>query len=76
MKGNRLVLLILFLLVLGTGLNVYAQHPEWQDIGSGNTHFSAVWVNPDDRLMILAGSGNTILKTEDGGKSWKRVLDG
>jgi photosystem II stability/assembly factor-like uncharacterized protein len=74
MDKNRLVPLILFLLVLGTSLNVYAQQLEWQDIGSGNMHFSAVWVSPDDRFVILAGSGNTVLKTENGGKSWRRVL--
>jgi hypothetical protein len=70
MEKLKLVLLILLLSVI----NVYAGQPEWQDIGAGNLRFSAVWVNPDDRFMLLSGSGNMILKTDDGGKNWRRVL--
>jgi ligand-binding sensor domain-containing protein len=74
MGKYRLVILVMLLVVAVKAKSLAAQQIEWQDIGSGNMHFGAVWVDPDDRHILLAGSENSLIKTENDGGEWRCVL--
>jgi len=67
---------LLLALVLGLGgwLSVKAEEPEWQDLSGGNFDFRSVWVNPGNPKLILAGCRNGIVRSEDGGASWRNTL--
>ncbi len=51
-----------------------AQDFNWEDISRGNYDVQALLVNPDDNRVIFAGVAGGLLKSEDAGKSWRRVL--
>lgn len=46
----------------------------WQDISAGNHNLQAVLVNPQNSKIIFAGLPGNILKSDNGGKSWRSVL--
>ncbi|MFA6129872.1 MAG: hypothetical protein WC731_02685 [Candidatus Omnitrophota bacterium] len=51
-----------------------AQDFTWEDISGGNLNVRVILVNPEDSGIIFAGSGGSVLKSEDAGKTWRRVL--
>ena len=53
---------------------VLAQDFTWEDIGRGNHDAQVVLVSPRDNRVILAGVAGSILKSNDAGESWRRVL--
>ncbi|MFA5157087.1 MAG: hypothetical protein WC532_06850 [Candidatus Omnitrophota bacterium] len=74
MKKRELIFTVMFLIAVTVANSLAAQQAEWQDIGGGNLRFSAVWVNPDNASVIVAGSAGGIIKTENAGKQWRHVL--
>jgi len=54
--------------------SLLAQDLTWEDISGGNLNVRVILVNPEDSGIIFAGSGGNVLKSEDAGKSWRRVL--
>ncbi|MDP3041524.1 MAG: hypothetical protein Q8N62_02150 [Candidatus Omnitrophota bacterium] len=46
----------------------------WEDIGKDNLNCQALSVNARDNKIIFAGKSGNILKTDNAGKSWRRVL--
>ena len=46
----------------------------WEDIGRENRSCQAFLINAQDNKIILAGKPGSILKTDNAGKSWRRVL--
>jgi len=51
-----------------------AQDINWEDISRGNYDARALLINPEDNRVIFAGVTGGLLKSEDSGKSWRRVL--
>ena len=71
---KNLLVFVLVGAVLGCGCNVLASELAWEEISGGNTDATAVLVDADNPKFIYLASGNTILKTQDGGDSWRPVL--
>ena len=46
----------------------------WQEIGRGNLNLKTVLVNLQDNRVIYIGTDRGVLKTEDGGESWRIIL--
>ncbi|MDP2766326.1 MAG: hypothetical protein Q8O41_02595 [Candidatus Methanoperedens sp.] len=46
----------------------------WEDIGKDNLNCQALSVDARDNKIIFAGKSGSILKTDNAGKSWRRVL--
>lgn len=46
----------------------------WEDIGQDNLNCQALLVDARDNKIIFAGKSGNILKTDNAGKSWRRVL--
>ncbi|MDD5465178.1 MAG: hypothetical protein PHP73_02390 [Candidatus Omnitrophica bacterium] len=53
---------------------IWAQDLNWDDLSSGNHNAQVILVNPNDSKIIFAGMPGSILKSEDGGNSWRTVL--
>jgi len=51
-----------------------AEELAWEDIGGGNLNVQCVLTGQGKSGIIFAGSAGSILKSEDSGKSWRRVL--
>lgn len=51
-----------------------AEDLSWEDISRGNHNLQAILVSPQNNKIIFAGLAGNILKSEDGGKSWRSVL--
>ncbi|MCX5703310.1 MAG: hypothetical protein NT066_02295 [Candidatus Omnitrophica bacterium] len=74
MKKCIVVLAAVGVLVLSSVVGVFASELVWQNIGRGNMNVRAVLVSPDNSSIIYIGSGRGILKSEDGGESWRNIL--
>jgi len=75
MKKYAVVLAVLAVWFIFTSVvSVFAKDIIWEDIGRGNLALRTVLVNPDNPRVIYAGSSNTVLKSEDGGESWRSIL--
>jgi len=74
MKKNILILILVQLIYLVSGRSIFASEVNWQDIGRGNTHIKAVLADPLSEKVIYIGTRNAILKTEDGGESWRNIF--
>ncbi|MDP2927711.1 MAG: hypothetical protein Q8N80_02790 [Candidatus Omnitrophota bacterium] len=46
----------------------------WEDIGRENLNCQALLVDAQESKIIFAGKSGNILKTDNAGKSWRRVL--
>jgi photosystem II stability/assembly factor-like uncharacterized protein len=57
-----------------TGKVLCAGDFSWEDIGRENLNCQALLVNAQESRIILAGKSGNILKTDNAGKSWRRVL--
>ncbi len=69
---KRVFSVLLWSMVLSKSL--FAQDFTWENLGKENRNFSTVLVSiQDSRIIFSAGSGN-ILKSENAGKDWRRVL--
>jgi len=66
------ICVVLFLAAL-SGL-LKAEELAWEDIGRGNLNIQCILIGPENSGIIFAGSSGGILKSEDSGKSWRRVL--
>lgn len=53
---------------------VGAQELAWEDISRGSHEAQVILVNPKDNKIIFAGLPGNVLKSEDGGQSWRVVL--
>ncbi|PIQ87895.1 MAG: hypothetical protein COV73_01715 [Candidatus Omnitrophica bacterium CG11_big_fil_rev_8_21_14_0_20_43_6] len=53
---------------------VLAQDFTWENLGADHQHFGAVLVNPQNSEIIFAAQSGNILKSDNSGKSWRRVL--
>ena len=51
-----------------------AEELAWEDIGRGNLNIQCLLAGPEKSGIILAGSSGGILKSEDSGQSWRKVL--
>jgi photosystem II stability/assembly factor-like uncharacterized protein len=51
-----------------------AQDFTWESIGTGNLDFQVVLVSPQNNKIIFAAQSGNLLKSEDGGKDWRRIL--
>jgi len=51
-----------------------AEELAWEDIGRENLNIQCLLVGPEKSGIIFAGSSGGILKSDDSGKSWRRVL--
>ncbi|MFH1355409.1 MAG: hypothetical protein ABIH19_04605 [Candidatus Omnitrophota bacterium] len=74
MKRETVVLVVVVLIVLFYRASVSAQELVWQDIGRGSTDFRTVFTDTNNQGVIYAGTGNSIIKTEDAGDSWRNIL--
>lgn len=65
---------VIGLLVLALRFNVFANEVIWQEIGRENTGSRVVLVDTDNPSNIYLGSSKGVLKSEDGGQTWRNVL--
>ncbi len=65
---------VVVLFIFATFVSVFSNDIIWDDIGRGNLNLRTVLINPDNPGVIYIGSSNAILKSEDGGENWRRVL--
>ncbi len=71
---NRIVIsgVVAWLSIMGNLL--LAGDFSWEDIGRENLNCQVLLVNALDNKIILVGKPGNILKTDNAGKSWRRVL--
>lgn len=62
------------LFIFASWIAVFANDIIWDDIGRGSLNLRTVLVNPDNPQIIYIGSTNAVLKSEDGGGSWRTIL--
>jgi photosystem II stability/assembly factor-like uncharacterized protein len=74
MKKVVVILMVLGVFVVGLTAGSFAGEIIWQDIGRGNLNLKTVLVNPGDNRIIYIGTNRGVLKTEDGGESWRNIL--
>jgi len=75
MKKYAVVLAVLVVLsIFASVVTVFAKDIIWDDIGRGNLALRTTLVNPDNPRVIYIGSSNAVLKSEDGGGSWRSIL--
>ncbi len=74
MKKCIVVLAVVGVIVLSLVVGVFANDIIWDDIGRGNLNLRTVLINPDNPQIIYIGSSNAVLKSEDGGGSWRNIL--
>ncbi len=74
MRSVRVIFMVLGLCVFNVSFFCFAYEITWQDIGRGNKDFSAVLIASDNPSVIFAAANNAVLKSEDAGSVWKRVL--
>jgi photosystem II stability/assembly factor-like uncharacterized protein len=74
MKKKILILLLAQLIYLVAAGDIFASGIIWQDIGRGNRHVKTVLTDPLSEKVIYIGTRNAVLKTEDGGESWRNIL--
>ncbi|MCX5698615.1 MAG: hypothetical protein NTX01_02825 [Candidatus Omnitrophica bacterium] len=63
---------VVWLSIMGNAL--LAGDFSWEDIGRENLNCQALLVNARESKIIFAGKPGNILKTDNAGKSWRRVL--
>ncbi|MFH0763114.1 MAG: hypothetical protein V1925_04420 [Candidatus Omnitrophota bacterium] len=71
MKRMILVLLICYALILTVA---QAAEMVWEEIARGETDIGAVLVHPQDPRLIFMGNSHGVFRSEDAGRSWRRVL--
>ena len=74
MKKYAVVLAVVVLFIFASKIGVFAKDIIWDDIGRGNLNLRTVLINPDNPQIIYIGSSNAIIKSEDGGVSWRNIL--
>jgi len=75
MKKYAVVLAVLVVLfIFASVVSVFANDIVWDDIGRGNLNLRTVLVNTDNPRIIYVGLSNAVLKSEDGGVSWRNVF--
>jgi len=75
MKKCAVVLVVaVVLFIFAPVVSILAKDIVWDDIGRGNLNLTTVLVNPDNPGLIYIGSSNAVLKSDDGGESWRNVL--
>ncbi len=72
MKNKIISFLVVWITVLIGSL--FAQDYLWEDVSRGNHDAQALLVSPQDSKFIFAGVAGSVLKSNDSGKSWRRVL--
>lgn len=70
---KRVIVVAVILLGLMVGV-LEAGDLNWEDISGGNHNAQVVLINPQNSKIIFAGIFGNVLKSEDGGKSWRSVL--
>jgi photosystem II stability/assembly factor-like uncharacterized protein len=53
---------------------ILAQDFSWEEIGRENSNCQVLLINSQDSKIIFAGKPGSILKTDNAGKDWRRVL--
>ena len=51
-----------------------AQDFTWENIGTEDLNFQALLVSRQDNKIIFAGLPGSVLRSDNGGKSWRRIL--
>jgi len=74
MKKYAVALAVVVLFIFTSKIGVFAKDIIWDDIGRGNLDLRTVLINPDNPQVIYIGSSNAIVKSEDGGASWRNIL--
>lgn len=75
MKKNLVVVTVVVCLLILTSLCVVlAEDFVWQDIATGYSDVSAVLIEPHNSSVIYIGDNNSVLKSEDGGATWRNIL--
>ncbi len=74
MKQYAVVLAVVILFIFSSGVSIFANDIIWDDIGRGNLNLRTALVNPDNLKIIYVGSSNAVLKSEDGGETWRNSL--
>lgn len=75
--GGKMHIRVTGFTVVGLGIMIgvlWAQDLNWDDLSRGNHNAQVILVNPNDNKIIFTGVPGNILKSEDGGKSWRCVL--
>ncbi|MBU1090593.1 MAG: hypothetical protein KKC42_01940 [Candidatus Omnitrophica bacterium] len=73
---RRILVALLALSVIGV---ISLERPEageivWEEVGEGNLDLRSILIDPKNPGTIYAGGDGTIIKTENGGKSWETIL--
>jgi len=70
---KKIISFAMVCLVIFPGI-LLAQDFTWEDISRGNHDGQAIMVSSRDSRIILAGVAGSILKSDNAGESWRRVL--
>jgi hypothetical protein len=74
MRKTVVALAVMWLCLFVFRIGVFAGDIAWQEIGRENRNLKTVLIDPGNPKIIYLGTNNSVLKTEDGGKSWKNTL--
>ena len=73
MRKRAVVLVMTVLYILCFGI-AQGQEIFWQQISREHLDVTALALEPGNPATIYIASGNSVLKTEDGGMSWRKIL--
>jgi photosystem II stability/assembly factor-like uncharacterized protein len=73
-KNIVLATVVSCLLIFASVSAVLANEVVWEDIAGGYSDVRAALVGPHNPSFIYIGAKNSVLKTEDGGLTWRNVL--
>lgn len=74
MRKYIVIAVAMGLFVFGLKIKGFGSEFVWENISRENLDLKSVLVNPDNLNIIYVGSNNGIIKTEDGGASWRNIL--
>ena len=74
MKKQAVILVAAVLFIFASMVSVFANDIIWDDIGRGNLDVRTVLVEPGNPRTLYLGSSNAVLKSEDGGASYRSIL--
>ncbi len=74
MEKYALILTAIVLFIFVSLAGVFADSVVWDNISRENLNLRTALFSPDESGIIYAGSGNAVLKSEDGGENWRDVL--
>jgi len=74
MKKYLFIVAVVGIFILNFCADIFAMELAWENISRENLKIRSVLIDPDNNKIIYAGSSNAVIKSEDGGLTWRNIL--